>query len=78
MLAFLLAAPPSYRIVDLGLPPGAQTLEAIALNNRGEVLARVPLRWETEAGKTTSIFPDTAISGVVASSSTSANPEPPK
>ena len=57
MLAFLLAAPPPYRIVDLGLPPGAQVLEAIALDNRGEVLVRVPLRWETEAGKTTSIFP---------------------
>ena len=57
MLAFLLAAPPPYRIVDLGLPPGAQALEAIALDNRGELLVRVPLRWETEAGKTTSIYP---------------------
>ena len=57
MLAFLLAAPPPYRIVDLGLPPGAKALEAIALNNRGELLTRVPLRLEPESGKNAGIYP---------------------
>lgn len=38
MLVPLLAlAAPKYRIVDLGLPPGAEKAEAVAINNRGEV-----------------------------------------
>ena len=35
-----LALAPSYRIVDLGLPPSTRNVEAIAINNRGEVLAK--------------------------------------
>ncbi len=34
----------AYRIVDLGLPPGAVEVRATAINNRGEVLAEVPYR----------------------------------
>ena len=33
---------PSYRIVDLGAPPQAREVLAVAVNDRGEVLVRVP------------------------------------
>ena len=44
MLAALAVALIGYQIVNLGAPPGAEKVEAVAINNRGEVLVRA---WET-------------------------------
>ena len=40
VLASLLLARTAYRIVDLGLPPVVEQIEPVAINNRGEVLAK--------------------------------------